>query len=180
MTSTPPARTPPASVPLPPQVARDLMDPNPALVSPFVRVGDVARLLLERQVSGVPVVAESGELIGLITQADLITRHAHIHFPFYLSILGGVIPLGGEHRFQEDVRRIAGRTAADIMTTDPPTVQMETSLEDIATLMAERGVDPVVVVRGDKLAGLITRADLVRLVAIEEGTADASSGSGSA
>jgi CBS domain-containing protein len=144
------------------------MDANPPTVRPETRVGEIARLLLERGLSGVPVVAESGELIGLVTQADLVARHAHVHFPFYLNLLGGAIPLSGEHRFREEIRRITGRTAAEVMTANPRTVTEDTPLEDIATRMAEHGVSTIPVVRLDKLVGLITRADLVRLVAQEE------------
>jgi CBS domain-containing protein len=163
--------SPPAGEgPRPPQVAADLMDPQPPTVLPETSVGEVARLLLERHLSGVPVVAPTGELIGLATQADLVTRHAYVHFPFYLNLLGGIIPLRGEHRFREEMRRITGRTAADVMSEDPYTVDEDAPLEDVATRMAEDGIDPVVVVRGDKLAGLITREHLVRLVASEEST----------
>lgn len=151
-----------------PQVAADLMNPQPPTVAPDTSVGTVARLLLDEHLSGVPVVAPTGELIGLVTQANLVTRHAHVHFPFYLNVLGGLIPLRGEQHFQQDVRRITGRTAADVMTERPFTVDERTPLEDVATRMAEHNTDPVVVVRGDKLAGLITRADIVRLVAFEE------------
>lgn len=153
-----------------PRVAADLMDRNPPAALPTTRVGEIARLLLDRHLSGVPVVAESGELIGLVTQADLVARHAHVHFPFYLNLLGGSIPLRGEHHFREEMRRITGRTAADIMSTDPYTAGADTPLEDVATRMAEHGVDTVPVVDRDKLVGLITRADLVRLVAEEETT----------
>jgi CBS domain-containing protein len=64
-----------------PRVAADLMDPNPPTVPPTLPVGDVARLLLERRLSGVPVVAPSGELLGVVTQVDLVARHAHVHLP---------------------------------------------------------------------------------------------------
>ena len=154
----------------PPNVAADLMNPAPPSVGPHTKVGDIARLLLEHHLSGVPVVAPTGEVIGLVTQADLVTRHARVHFPFYLNILGGSIPLVGERRFREEVRHIIGRTAADVMTTDPETVEPDTALEDVATQMAEHDIDPLIVTRGDRLAGLITRADIVRLVAMEEGS----------
>jgi CBS domain-containing protein len=153
----------------PPQVAADLMDPQPPTVGPETSVGEVARLLVEQHLSGVPVVAPSGEFIGLVTQSDLVSRHAHVHFPFYLTLLGGAIPLG-ERRFREEMRRITGRTAAELMSENPYTAREDTPLEDIASRMAKDGVDPVVVLRGDKLAGLITREQLVRLVVTEETT----------
>lgn len=159
-----------------PQTAADLMDARPAVVFPTARVGAIARLLLERHLSGVPVVAETGEVLGIVTQGDLVTRHAHVHFPVFLNILGAAIPLSplrGEQQFQEDVRRVTGRTAADVMTKDVDdfVVSEETPLDDVATKMAREGIDPVIVLRGDRLAGVITRADLLRLVIVEESDA---------
>jgi CBS domain-containing protein len=152
----------------PPSVVADLMDASPPTVRADTRVGDIARLLLDRNLSGVPVVNDAGEVVGLVTQSDLVTRHAHVHFPFYLNILGGVIPLRGEHRFQQEMRRVTGRTAADVMTTEVVTVGPDTPLDDVATLLAEEGHNPLPVLRGRRLVGLISRADLVRLVVVEE------------
>jgi CBS domain-containing protein len=165
--------TPPPAKPAAPRIAADLMDRQPAAVTPETRVGEVARLIVERRVSGVPVVAPSGEVIGLITEADLVTRHAHVHFPTYLSLFGMAIPLStrrGQRELDEETRRIVARTAAEIMKEDfqEHAVEEVTPLEDVAARLARTGTDPLVVLRGDRLAGLITRTALVRLVAVEE------------
>ncbi|HEX2183976.1 MAG TPA: CBS domain-containing protein [Chloroflexota bacterium] len=152
----------------PPQVAADLMERNPRAVSPETRVGEVARILLEWHLSGVPVVRDDGTVVGVVTQIDLVRRHAHVHLPLYLELLGSVIPLGGERRFREDFRRITGRTAAEVMTAPAPTVQEDTPIDDVASRLTEPGGDPVIVVRQDRLVGLITGAHLVRLVVVEE------------
>jgi CBS domain-containing protein len=153
-----------------PSTAADLMNTHPLTVSPTTRVGEIARLMVDHQVSGLPVVDETGEMVGLVTQEDMVARHARVHFPLYLNILGGLIPLSSEHHFQEELRRVTGRVAADIMTVHPYTAEAGTPIEEIATQIAEHGVDPVVVLNRRKVVGLITRADLVRLVAIEEQT----------
>jgi CBS domain-containing protein len=83
-------------------------------------------------------------------------------------VLGGLIPLSGEPRFREEVRRISGRQAADVMTTEPYTVEADTPLEDIVTRTADHEADPALVLRQGRLVGLIIRADLVRLVVLED------------
>jgi CBS domain-containing protein len=88
--------------------------------------------------------------------------------PLYLELLGGLIPLGGERRFREEFRRITGRTAAEVMTAPAATVQEDTPIDDVASQLTEPGGDPVIVVRQDRLVGLITGAHLVRLVVVEE------------
>jgi CBS domain-containing protein len=144
------------------------MDAHPPTVGPETGVAEVARLLLEQHLSGVPVVAGDGRVLGVVTQADLVARHAYVHFPQYLSLLGNLIPLAGERRFREEVRRIAGRAAADVMTAKPYVVDEADPLQDVATRMAEDGIDPVIVAREGRLVGLITREHLVRLIATEE------------
>jgi CBS domain-containing protein len=175
--------TPPPAKPAAPRVAADLMDRQPAAVTPETRVGEVARLIVERRVSGVPVVAPSGEVIGLITEADLVTRHAHVHFPTYLSLFGMAIPLStrrGQRELDEETRRIVARTAAEIMKEDfqEHAVEEVTPLEDVAARLARTGTDPLVVLRGDRLAGLITRTALVRLIAVEEASEGTGEGAG--
>ena len=136
-------------------------------------MGDVARLIVERHVSGVPVVARSGEVVGLVTEADLVARHAHLNFPTYLSLFGMAIPIDTIRRRREldaETRRVVARTAGEIMTEkfSNHTVTEDTPLEDVAERLSKDGLNPLVVLRGDRLAGLITRTDLVRLVAVEE------------
>ena len=74
-----------------------------------IRIGDAELVSVQvgagRQLQDVPVALGS---IGLVTQADLVARHAHVHFPFYLTLLGGSIPFGEGH-FRDDMRHITGR-----------------------------------------------------------------------
>jgi CBS domain-containing protein len=160
----------------PPRVAADLMDPSPPAVLPTARVGEIALALLKGHLSGVPVVAESGEVVGVVRLVDLVERHARVHFPVYIVLLGApvnVTPWRSEREFQEEARHVLGRTAADVMTADIDdfVVDEDTPVEDVAEKLAREHVDPVIVLRHDRLAGLITRTHLVRLVAIEEGAA---------
>jgi CBS domain-containing protein len=149
------------------------MDRQPPVVRPDTLVGDVARLIVEHHTSGVPVLAESGEVVGLVTEADLVARHAHIHFPTYLALFGMVFPLStprAARELDEETQKVIGRTAADVMTDDygHHVVTEDTAVEDVAERLAEPGNDPLLVMRGDRLAGVITRTALVKLVVLEE------------
>ena len=67
---------------------------------------------------------------------------------------------------EHELKKIAGATVADVMQTDPPTVTADATLEDVATLMHDRGVNSVPVVDGDdKVVGIVARADIVRFIA---------------
>jgi CBS domain-containing protein len=76
----------------------------------------------------------------------------------------------GAHEFDEETRRVIGRTVAEIMTEDldAHVVAEDTPLEEVAAKLAREGTDPLVVLRRGRLAGLITRTALVRLVVLEE------------
>jgi CBS domain-containing protein len=171
---TSPSSPPPEeTAPVAPRFAADLMDRQHPQVRPDAVVGDVARLIVEHRVSGIPVLAESGEVVGLITEADLVARHARVHFPTYLSLFGMAIPLStprGARELDEETRKVVGRTASEVMTDDfgDHVVAEDTPVEDVAERLAEAGNDPLLVMRGDHLTGVITRTALVRLVVLEE------------
>lgn len=138
-------------------------------VRPDTRVGEIARLMVEHAISGVPVVDGAGRVVGIVTESDLIVRHARLHFPVYLPILGEVIPIGNLRRLNEELRRALGTTAADVMTSPVRTVNVDTSLEDVVTLLVDHHIGRVPVLEEGRLAGIITRTDIVRLIAREEG-----------
>ena len=114
----------------------DIMTKNVITVRPDTPVGDVARVFRQHSLSGLPVVNEEGYLVGVITERDMITRHARPHLPAYLPVLGAYIPLGRKE-YRESLRRITGVVAQDIMTTPAPTIAADAEIEDLATLMVE-------------------------------------------
>lgn len=147
--------------------ARDIMRTDVPTVGLDARATDVARLMLDRRVSGIPVVDDRGRLLGMVTETDLVTKHARVHVPMYIGILGGVIPW--ERRgSDEEIQRALGVTAADLMEQETPAVGPDATVEDVATLMVEEGAEPVPVVQNHSLVGLISRTDIIRLLVIED------------
>jgi CBS domain-containing protein len=156
--------------------ARELMTTDVVSLTPDAPIREIAGVFRRLGISGVPVV-EGGELIGIVTELDLIARHARPHFPVYLPLLDAKIPLGGQHEYREVVRRILGLTAREIMTTPVQTVDPEADLEEVATLMVESKANPVPVLEKGKLVGIIGHTDLIRHLEevempTEEGEAD--------
>ena len=78
-------------------------------------------------------------------------------------MLDAQIPLGGQREYQEIVRRIFGTTARDIMSTPVKTCHPDTDVEEVATLMVEKNVNPVPVVENGRLVGIISHTDLIRV-----------------
>jgi len=145
--------------------AADIMTSPVVSVAPDTSVGEIARVLSERRISGVPVVDTEGRLLGMVTEEDLVVRAARPHFPLYIPFLEGVIFLGSTRHYEEELRRMLAVTAEQIMTRQVETVSPEASVEEVATIMSERDVNRLVVVQGGRVVGVVTRADVVRTLA---------------
>jgi CBS domain-containing protein len=145
--------------------ARDIMTGDVATVSPEASVRELAELLARTGVSGVPVVDDAGRLVGIVTEGDVILQDADLHFPHYVQILESFIYLESVRKFEERFRKAFGAKVADVMSTEVIWVAPETPVGDVATLMADKNINRVPVVEGDRVVGIITRGDIVRSIA---------------
>lgn len=122
-----------------------------------------ARTLAQGKIGGAPVVDDSGALVGLLEDDDLIVQDARIHVPTVISVLGAYIELPGEQsRMEKELRKAVGTSVGDVMDADPPTCSPDDNLETVATVMHERNVSRLPVVRDGRLVGIIARGDVVR------------------
>lgn len=126
-------------------------------------VEDAIKLFAERQISGAPVVDENQELVGIVTEGDLILMDANIKAPGFLEILGGIVPLGSWEEYKEQTIKSAGVSVMDVMTQDPVTIAPDATLAEAADAMVEEKVKMLPVVDQRKLVGLITRMDILTL-----------------
>lgn len=145
--------------------AKEIMTSPVSTVTPDTPVGQIARLLCEKHISGVPVVDDTGKVVGIVTEIDLIKRHARVHFPIYLPFFDSLIFLESPHRYQEEVRRALGTTAQEIMTQPVNTAAPDTDIEKIATLMVDERANPIPILDAKgALVGIVSHTDIVRLV----------------
>ena len=148
-------------------LAQDFMVKDVITVAKDTPLKEIARLMVEEEISGIPVV-EGGKLVGMVTERDLLVRAKKLDLPTFLPFIGGVLYLEGPKKLDEEMRKATATTAEEIMTIKLHTVKPDTSLQDIATLMVERGVNRLPVVTADKkLVGMITRSDIVKAIAAE-------------
>lgn len=154
---------------------KEIMTKEVVTVQPDTPVTTVASIFREESLSGVPVVDDEGIVVGIVTQVDLIARHARPHFPAYIQFLDSVIYLESARRYRESMRHILATTAAELMTFPVHTADPEMDVQDLATLMVERRVNPVPVVdEEERLLGIVSHTDLLRMIGeaqvSEEGT----------
>ncbi len=146
--------------------ARDIMVTDVVSVTKDTPLNDIARLMVEQEISGIPVLEENGKLVGMVTERDLLVRAKKLDLPTFLPFIGGVLYLEGPGKLDEEVRKATGTRAEEIMTTKIHTVSPDTSLQDLATIMVEQTVNRLPVVEsGNILVGMITRSDVVKAVA---------------
>jgi len=136
----------------------DVMTREVISVAPETSLRDVARLLGEHRISGVPVVDAEGACIGVVSEADLLLKQVSRHQPLRLSLEWFLSPPPDP----EELRRRTAVTAAEAMTAPALTIEADRPLREAAVLMVDRGVNRLPVVSRTALVGMITRADLVR------------------
>lgn len=145
--------------------AKEIMTSPVSTVKPGTPVAQIARLLCQKHISGVPVVDDTGKVVGIVTEIDLIKRHARVHFPIYLPFFDSLIFLESPRRYQEEVRRALGTTAQEIMTQPVNTATPDTDIEKIATLMVDERANPIPILDAKgALVGIVSHTDIVRLV----------------
>jgi CBS domain-containing protein len=145
--------------------AKEIMTTSVITVAPDTPVAEIARLLREKHISGAPVVDKAGKVVGIVTEIDLIKRHARLHFPVYLPFLDSLIFLESPRHYQDEVRRVLGTTAQEIMTQPVRTARPETDVEEIATMMVEERTNPIPILdETGVLVGIVSHTDIVRLV----------------
>ncbi len=150
-----------------PSIARDLMTTEVVSVGPDTPAREIARVLAEHRISGVPVVDGTGAPIGMVSEGDLVMRDEadRVMRPdWWLTLLAE-----GEAAVGELIDALApvGRTARDIMSTPIITVGEATDVADIARLLATYRIKRVPVVEDGRIVGIVSRADLVRAMATE-------------
>ena len=142
--------------------AKDIMTTDVVTVFPETPISDIAKLLLEKHFNGIPVVDKDGNLIGIVCQSDLIAEQKKLPIPSVFTILDAFIPIQPLRKTEKEVQKIAAIKASEAMTPDPATVNPETSLEEIASLMVNRCIHTIPVVDGGKLVGVIGKEDILK------------------
>jgi CBS domain-containing protein len=153
-----------------------IMTQDVITVSPEESVTEVARLLWENKISGMPVV-ENEHVVGMITEYDLIARESEYDGPLYIPFLDAFFRVPGSGD-EELLRRILATSVRELMSMPVITVESDATVQDVATIMYEERINGIPVVDSEnQLLGIVSRADIVRLmVAGEEQYQAANSG----
>ena len=141
---------------------RDIMTTSLITVTQDMDIAGAAKLLLDKKINGVPVVDDSGQLVGILCQSDLITQQKKLPIPTLFTFLDGIIRLTSMKQLEKQVGKISALTVAEAMTTNPVTVKPDTRLETVAALMVDSNFHTLPVVDDSNLVGIIGKEDVLR------------------
>jgi CBS domain-containing protein len=144
----------------------DVMTVEVVSVAPDTPVDAIARLMVERRISGVPVVDRAGRVVGMVSEGDLIRRSetdTGRQRSWWLQLLSPNSELA------EEYVKSHGRRAEHVMSRNVVTVSETASLRDVADLLERYAIKRVPVLRGGKLVGIVSRANLLQALASAAG-----------
>src|SRR5437016_10449224 len=139
--------------------AADVMTTDVVAVGPDARVVEVAETLLASRISAVPVIGEGGELVGIVSEGDLMRRSetgTERRRAWWLEALVGRTTLANDY-VQANAQKVA-----DIMTRNVVTATPDTPLGEIAALLERHHIKRVPIVRDGKILGIVSRANLIQ------------------
>ncbi len=142
--------------------ARDVMTREVISVKPSTTVEELARLLVEHRISGAPVVGDTGDLVGIVTENDLISQNKRFHIPTIIRLFDAYIMFESPSKIEREIKRMAAVTVGEICKQKVITVSEDATVEDVATVMAEKNVHLIPVVEGKKIRGIIGKIDLIK------------------
>jgi CBS domain-containing protein len=142
------------------------------VAAPSTTIAELARLMVEHRVPGLPVI-DDGELVGIVTEADLIQREAEVDIPSPVAFLDAILVADTGTPFGEELRRVVATTASELMSSPVISIRDKATISELATLMMQERINPVPVVDDNRqIVGLATRSGLVEVIArLESGSA---------
>ncbi len=142
--------------------AGEVMTPDVVSVPPDASVAAAAQLMLQKRISGVPVIDPHGHLVGIVSEGDFLRRaetgtgrRRSRWIEFFM----------GPGRLADEYVRLSGRKVRDVMTHEVQTVPPEAPLEQVVRLMERHNIKRLPVVNNGKVVGIVTRANLLHAVA---------------
>ncbi len=144
----------------------DVMVTDVVTVKPEMTVQEFAQLLREKHIGGAPVVNDKDELVGMVSEGDLMSLDADLHFPHYIQFLDGLIYLESTKKFEERLKKAIAATVGEIMTPSVFTVRRNDLVRKAATLMADHGFDRVPVEENGKVVGIVSRREVLQALGL--------------
>lgn len=150
-----------------PKTVADAMTLNPITVKPEQALQQAIQILADNNISSVPVVDESGKLLGILSETDILWQESGVTPPPYITIFDSVIYLENPARYEKELHKALGQTVGEVMTQeDVATITPDQALSQAARLLHEKRVHQLPVLdESDQVIGMICCSDIIRMMA---------------
>ncbi|MBE9040759.1 CBS domain-containing protein [Oscillatoriales cyanobacterium LEGE 11467] len=152
-----------------PKTVADVMSRDLVTVKPQTPIQEAIKIIAERRISGLPVIDAEGNLVGILSETDLMWRESGVPEPAYITILDSVIYLENPARYERELHKALGQTVGEVMSKGSVvTIKPEAFLREAAQLMHEKKINRLPVLdENDRVIGILTRGDIIRAMAAE-------------
>lgn len=142
--------------------ASDIMTTNVITVKKETPLAELAEILYENHINGVPVIDDEGLLIGIICESDLIRKDKKLHIPTVVALFDAVFYLESSKKMEKEIQQFSATTVEDLFTRKVVTVDEKTPIDEIATLMTQEKFYTLPVMDGERLVGIVGKGDVIR------------------
>jgi len=142
--------------------ASDIMTKEVITVQEDMTIEALGRIFIEKRISGAPVLDNKEKIVGVVTENDLVRKNSRLHIPTVVRIFDAFVPLGSTDRVEEEIRRISASKVSEICSRTLVTVAPDATLQDVSSLMFEKGVHLIPVLDAGRIVGIIGKIDIVR------------------
>jgi CBS domain-containing protein len=141
----------------------NIMTTDVIFVERSTPVTEIARLMVEHSISGIPVV-EDGRLVGIVTERDMVAQEMEVDVPAYGTFLDAIFKLPWD-KSDEELRLVLATTAGELMSDEVRTIASTATVQDAAGMMYKQRLNPLPVVDAEgRLVGIVSRSDVIRLL----------------
>lgn len=147
----------------------DVMTRNPSVVKPETPLKEAIQILAQQRISGLSVVDEAGQLIGIISETDLMWQETGVTPPAYIMFLDSVIYLQNPATYERDLHKALAQTVGELMSNNPVTTSPDKTITEAAKVIQEHKVHQLPVVDNDlQVVGMLTLGNIIQAMAASE------------
>lgn len=144
----------------------DIMTREVITVTKETTVRDLAELFITKRIGSLPVVDEAGNVIGIVTESDLVEQGKNVHLPTVITLFDWVIYLETEKSLERELKKMGARTVGDIFQQELISIAPDAAISTAADLMSNRHVNSLPVLENGKLIGIVSRIDIIRTLLV--------------
>ncbi|MFQ5673434.1 MAG: CBS domain-containing protein [Nitrospinales bacterium] len=142
--------------------ARNIMSEDVVTIKKDASIDELAAMFIKHKVNGIPVVGDADEVIGIVTEGDLIEQNKNLHIPTVITLFDAVIFLESNKKFEAEMKKLAATKVGDICQFKVVTVSPDEPVARVAAIMADENIHTLPVVENGKLAGVIGKLDVIK------------------